>query len=368
MDFIDEVRTRSGRFAKRLKDLQNSPVTEEATKTSFVLPFIQMLGYDIFSPAEVIPEFTADIGTKQGEKVDFAIFKDGAPAILIECKKLETNLGGDAVSQLLRYFGVTSARIGILTDGISYLFFSDLDQSNVMDPRPFFKFNMLDFTELQIAELKRFSKDSFDKSQIVDAARELKYTAEIKRLLAQELSKPSDDFVKYVIKQVYNGRMSIAVRKMFKDLTYSAFNQFISDKLQSRLESALKQEGEAVEEQRKEGKEQTSTPEVFPNELAGLNVIKAILGGFVDPNCLQLRKTKLNVSVVLHSTPEKKDFGTVVFRLWARPSSNFIKLEAKGIEPIKVDTIDDLFSHTDILQRFVAETFKTSEAVSKCKR
>ena len=144
-------------------------------------------------------------------------------------------------------------------------------------------------------------------------------------------------------------------------------NQFISDKLQSRLESALKQESEAVEEQRKEGKEQTSTSEFFPNELAGLNVIKAILGSFVDPNCLQLRKTKLNVSVVLHSTPEKKDFGTVVFRLWAR-RSNFIKLEALGIEPIKVDTIDDLFSHTDILRRFVAETFNTSEAVSKCKR
>ena len=360
MDFIDEVRTRSGRFAKRLKHLQENPVTEEATKTSFVLPFIQMLGYDIFNPAEVIPEFTADIGTKQGEKVDFAIFQDGEPAILIECKKLETDLEGDAVSQLLRYFGVTSARIGILTDGISYLFFSDLDQSNVMDPRPFFKFNMLDFTELQVAELKRFSSGSFDTSQVVDTARELKYTSEIKSLLARELNKPSADFVKYVIRQVYEGRISAAVRKMFRDLTHSAFNQFISDKLQSRLEIALKQEGEAVEERQREGKEQTSEPEFTNEELAGLNVIKAILGGLMDHHCLSLRKTHHYTSVVLYSTPEKEDFGTVVFRLWAR-RPNFIKLEAKGLTPIKANAIEDFFSHTDVLRRFVMETFKIPE-------
>ena len=79
MDFIDELRTRAGRFAKRAELLRDKEVTEESTKTSFVLPFIQMLGYDIFNPAEVIPEFTADIGTKKSEKVDYALLQDGVP-------------------------------------------------------------------------------------------------------------------------------------------------------------------------------------------------------------------------------------------------------------------------------------------------
>ena len=239
MDFIDEVRTRCSRFTERVKQLTDKEATEEATKTSFVLPFIQILGYDIFNPSEVIPEFTADIGTKKGEKVDYALIQDGNPVVLIECKKLGTKLSSQSVSQLLRYFDITEARVGILTDGIFYRFFSDLDQSNIMDPRPFFEFNMLEFTDPEVEQLKRFTKDKFDKSQIEDAARDLRYTAEIKHLLTRELSKPSDDFVRYVIKQVYEGRVSLSVRRMFKDLALSAFNQFITDKIQDRLSSRL---------------------------------------------------------------------------------------------------------------------------------
>ena len=191
MDFIDEVRTRSGRFAKRVPHLS----TEEAAKSSLVLPFIQMLGYEIFDPTEVVPEFTADVGTKKGEKVDYALVQDGKPVILFECKRYGSNLNEADVSQLLRYFTVTEARFGVLTDGVVYRFFSDLDEPNVMDSKPFFEFNMLDFTEEQAQELKRFTKSAFDMSEIVDAARDLKYTTEIKRVLAQELAAPSDEFV-----------------------------------------------------------------------------------------------------------------------------------------------------------------------------
>ncbi len=352
MDFIDNVRTRSNRFTERVEHLKDKDVTEEATRTSFILPFIQMLGYDIFNPAEVIPEFTADVGTKKGEKVDFALLQDGMPVMLIECKRLGTDLSSEVISQLLRYFGVTETRVGILTDGIQYRFFSDLDQSNVMDPRPFFEFNMLEFNELDIKELKRFTKDEFDSSLITDAARELRYTAEIKRVLAQELAKPSDDFVKFVMKQVYEGRVTGAARNMFRGLAFSAFNQFISDKIRDRLQSALKQEGDAVADQAKEEKEETSGPEFTSNELDGLNIIKAILGGIVDTRCLDLRKTQRNVSIVLYSTPEKEDYGTVLFKLWAR-RPEFIKLGASGIPTIRLDTIEDLYRHTDRLRRFV---------------
>ena len=195
MDFIDDVRTRSDRFAKRIEHLE----TEEATKSALVLPFIQMLGYEIFDPTEVVPEFTADVGTKKGEKVDYALIQDGKPAILIECKKYGSNLDEAEMSQLLRYFTVTAARFGILTDGIVYRFFSDLDQPNVMDTKPFFEFNILDFTDIQVTELKRFTKSAFAVREIVDAARELKYTTEIKRILAEELAAPSKEFVRFFL-------------------------------------------------------------------------------------------------------------------------------------------------------------------------
>ena len=61
--------------------------TEEATKSALVLPFIQMLGYEIFDPTEVVPEYTADVGTKKGENVDYALMQNGKPAVLVECKK-----------------------------------------------------------------------------------------------------------------------------------------------------------------------------------------------------------------------------------------------------------------------------------------
>ena len=198
MDFIDDVRARSRRFQARLEHLD----TEEATKTSLVMPFIQMLGYNIFDPTEVVPEFTADFGSKKGEKVDYALMQNDKPVVLIEAKKHGTRLRVEQESQLFRYFSTTLSQFGILTDGIVYRFYSDLDKSGKMDERPFFEFNMLDFTDLQVGQLKQFHKDSFDTTEAVEAARELKYTNEVNRALAEEMRNPSDDFVRFILTRI----------------------------------------------------------------------------------------------------------------------------------------------------------------------
>ena len=219
MDFVDEVRTRSGRFAGRVKYWESKPPTEEATKTSLVLPFIQMLGYDIFDPTEVVPEFTADIGIKRGEKVDYAITQRGKPAILIECKKYGSNLAEDAVSQLVRYFGVTNAHFGILTDGISYRFFSDLDQPNVMDPKPFFEFNLLSCSDKAVEELKRFTKEEFNVDETLEAAAVLKYIEGMKQALVRQLSTPDEEFSRWLTKQVYSKLLTQAARERLSTLS-----------------------------------------------------------------------------------------------------------------------------------------------------
>ncbi len=168
MDFIDRIRELAARFQKRIESIE----TEEATKNALVMPFIDhLLGYNVFDPTEVIPEFTADVGTKKGEKVDYVILKDGKPIILFECKRYGSDLGEEQVSQLYRYFySVPEARFGVLTDGVVYRFYSDLEQLNKMDVKPFLEFNMLDFEESLVEELKKFSKSSFDLGKILTTA------------------------------------------------------------------------------------------------------------------------------------------------------------------------------------------------------
>ena len=232
MDFIDEIQALKTRLAPRRDHVQ----TEEATKTSLIMPFINVLGYNVFDPTEVVPEFTADIGTKQGEKVDYAIIQDGKPVILFECKQKDSNLNDDRYwNQLARYFMVTETRFAVLTDGLDYRFFSDLDTSGKMDAKPFLEFDIFDINESQVEELKRFTKTAFQLDELIDAARELKYTKEIKRILVEQLSEPSDEFVRFFQSKVYSGRNTATIRQQFQDLTKQAMGEFINERINDRF-------------------------------------------------------------------------------------------------------------------------------------
>ena len=182
--------------------------TEEATKMALVVPVLQALGYDVFDPFEVVPEFTADVGTKKGEKVDYAIVRDDTPIIPVECKSAGVPLDGHA-AQLYRYFSVVDARIGMLTNGVEYRLYSDIDQPNKMDGKPFLVLDMLDLQESAVEEFKKIGKASFDLDQILSSASNLKYTTEIKKLLAAELASPSDEFVRHFASQVYPGNVTL---------------------------------------------------------------------------------------------------------------------------------------------------------------
>ena len=125
------------------------------------MPFISALGYNVFDPSEVVPEFTADVGIKKGEKVDYAIIRDDKPIMLIEAKRSGKELDVNKEGQLLRYFNATPAKIGILTNGHEYRLYTDLDQDNIMDSMPFLQFSICDINEQIVCELKRFTKSTF---------------------------------------------------------------------------------------------------------------------------------------------------------------------------------------------------------------
>lgn len=234
MDFIDQVK----QFSKRVEGLKDSIQTEEATKTSIIMPFFSLLGYDVFNPDEFVPEYTADVGIKKGEKVDYAILSDGEPVILIECKWIGEDLQKHD-SQLFRYFGTTSAKFAILTNGQYYRFYTDLDEPNKMDEKPFLEINILDIKENQVPELKKFHKTSFNLSEILDTASELKYSNEFKSKLSSELQNPSDELVKFFLSSTYSGRFTQQVVDKFRPVLRKSLNNYISELMSDKIKSAL---------------------------------------------------------------------------------------------------------------------------------
>ena len=211
MEFEEKVKE----FIKKIENLKKFISTEEATKTSLIMPFFQLLGYDVFNPNEFIPEYVADVGIKKGEKVDYAINLNGIVTILIEAKSINENLQKHD-SQLFRYFGTTSARLAILTNGINYKFFTDLEEPNKMDTTPFLEINLLGSKDNDLTELKKFCKDNFDINNIINTASNLKYASSIEKILSEEFSNPSDEFIKLKDESDLNPINNYVLHKMNK--------------------------------------------------------------------------------------------------------------------------------------------------------
>lgn len=351
MDFIDKIRN----LSKRIPDQLEYCKTEEATKTALVMPFISALGFDVFDPTEVVPEYVADIGIKKGEKLDYAIMIDGKPAILFECKWSGADLGREHASQLYRYFNaVNGARFGVLTNGVEYWFYSDLDAPNRMDAKPFLIFEMLDIQERKVSELKKFTKSTFNIENIVSSASELKYTNAISDILTQEFESPSEGLVRHITSQVYSGVKNKNVIDRFTDLTRTAMRRFLNDRINERLQSAI-QESEpgaptikdddllAEEENDREegGKREITTTE---EEIEGYFAVKSILRSTVDLKRIHMRDTKSYCGILLDDNNRKP-----IARLWFNSKQLYIGVFDSNRDEIKhpINDVDDIYKYAN---------------------
>jgi len=305
MDLIDRLRDLSSRVSPQLERL----ATEEATKTALVLPFLNALGFDVFNPLEVVPEFTADVGIKKGEKVDYAIVIAGKPAMLIEAKHCGTNLDNAYSSQLYRYFSVTPARIGILTNGTEYRFYSDLEEPNKMDSKAFFEFDLLDLDERHVEVLKQFRRDHYDAEKVLANANDLKYRRGIKRLFNEEWANPSEDFVRVFASRIYDGRMTQSAKDQFTAIVKTAFHEFVQDRVAQRLHMALERTKEQNAEESKENTlaqvEDEKTIVTTDLEIDGYNIVRAILAEVVSLDRVFLRDTMSYCGVLLDDNNRK---------------------------------------------------------------
>jgi len=222
MGFIEELNN----LSNRIPNYKDNVKGEQATIDAFVKPFIRALGYDDTNPTEVVPQFTADIGTKQGEKVDFAILKDDKAIMLIECKDWSSGLSTANFSQLYRYFAaLPEAHIGVLTNGVVYQFYTDLEKENVMDDKPFFQLNMSDIQQPLVDVLKNFTKDNFDLDEARTTAINLKLRTEIKGVLTEQLETPTKGFVEFLRNAIEPPRKL----EDFTDIVKLAFREFLDE-------------------------------------------------------------------------------------------------------------------------------------------
>lgn len=338
-----ELESRLAELATVVRDHREVLLTEQAAKTALVMPFLQALGYNVFNPSEVVPEFTCDVGIKKGEKVDYAICEGGAVKMLIECKPANTELNVSNASQLFRYFSVTEARVAILTNGVVYKFFSDIDSPNKMDDRPFFSMQIDALRKADIKTLERFTKQAFDIARIVEEAGNLKMQSLVYRELDKEFLAPSEEFIRLIAGRVQPGRFTPAVRDSFKTLIVTSVQSLIRDRVTERLTSALSASNPADEDSDSESEGPIVTSE---DEIAGFNIVRAIGAKAVDPRRIVIRDAKSYCAVLLDDN-NRKPIARLHFN---SPTSRYVGTFA-GKEETRHPISDpvELYQHSDAI-------------------
>lgn len=342
-----EINTELKAILDKIELLKDQNLTEEPTKTSLIMPFFHMLGYDVFNPLEFAPEYTADVGLKKGEKVDYAIILEDSPVILIECKACNENLDKHG-SQLYRYFGTTEAKFGILTNGIRYQFFTDLENTNKMDKRPFLEINLLDLKDRDITELRKFRKDTLDVNKIADSAEDLKYAKLIKEWISESVEDPSEEFVRFVLSQnIYDGVKNQKVIDRFTPIIKQALNQYMSDSINYRLKAALNADDELpeIEVSDASADEKKKVVVTTVEELEAYAIVKSILIGTVDSSRITYRDNESYFNILLDDNRNKW-----ICRAYFNSSKKYITInENKKAVRYDINSIDDIYLHKDLI-------------------
>lgn len=302
-----EIGTSLIELQKRTMQHREVLLTEEAAKTALVMPFLQALGYDVFDPGEVIPEFTADVGTKKGEKVDYAICHGGKVSILIECKPSTAGLNINHAGQLFRYFSVTEARLAVLTNGVVYQFYSDTERPNKMDEKPFFVFSMDSIKPGDARTLEKFGKATFDIEKIVQEAGKLKLQSQLRMELEKEFAEPSDEFVRLMALRVHGGRLTPAIKDSFGKLMSGAISALIRELVNERLSQALNASAPSTADSNADETQDVDSEGVntTQEEVSGFHIVQAIASRWVDPKRIVMRDAKSYCAILLDDNNRK---------------------------------------------------------------
>ncbi|MFM1753759.1 MAG: hypothetical protein RLZZ236_698 [Bacteroidota bacterium] len=344
---------------QRVDSLKDQINTEEATKNAFVMPFIQILGYDIFNPIEVIPEFICDIGTKKGEKIDYVIMRDNEPILIIECKHWKEKVDAHN-SQLHRYYHVSKSRFGVLTNGHQYNFYADLENPNIMDEKPFFTLDLSNLKDFSLKILEKFSKNGYNLEEILDSAEALKYIKAIRNEFEKELKEPSDEMVKLLVNRFFEKPMTASRLITFKEYTRKAFSNSINETINFRLKNALNI-SENIPSKNSEQfqpiheKSEISKFITTDEEIEGSQIVKAILREVIPATRISFRDTQSYFGILLDDNNRKP-----ICRLHFNSSNKYIELfhqgKDKGDKKL-ISSLDEIYE----FKKALLETIKNYE-------
>lgn len=342
-----EIKLKLEQLHARVDTLKDQINTEEATKNAFVMPFIQILGYDIFNPTEVIPEFICDIGTKKGEKIDYVIKKDGEPILIIECKHWKENVDAHN-SQLHRYYHVSKSRFGVLTNGHIYNFYTDLEKPNIMDDKPFFTLDLSNLKDTSLKILEKFTKNGYNLEGILDSAESLKYIKAIRKEFEKELKEPSDELVKMLVNRFFDKTITASRLATFKGYTGKAISTSINESINFRLKNALN-----ISESTPTKTDEVTSPiddnveqpkfVTTEDEIEGSQIVKAILREKISSSRIAFRDTQSYFGILLDDNNRKP-----ICRLHFNSANKFIELFHNGKENGEkklLNSLDEIYNY-----------------------
>lgn len=345
-------------LSTRIRELKPLIETEEATKTAFIIPFIStVLGYDVTDPREVIPEYTADVGVKKGEKVDFAIKSGTDFHFLIECKKIGEPLHLDHANQLVRYFNVTDTEFAILTNGEVYQFYAQLDAANRMDEKPFMTLDLGNVDPRHFPHLEMCTRKHFNPEALAANAEELKYIAELKKIIATQFQAPDADWVKLLAAQITTKRMTAANMEYFTRLVGTAASQYVKDEANRRLKSAQDFDEPRISvmtapvpqgnEELPEEEAPASDINTTEDEIHGHTIVRAIGCAEVPAKEITMRDAK-SYCAILYQDNNRKPIARFYFDRKVPRIGIFDEDRQEGI--FDLAEIEDIYQHSDLLR------------------
>lgn len=337
-------------LAKRAISAQAVAQTEEATKNAIVMPFLRVLGFDVFDPAQIIPEYVADVGLKKGEKIDYAAKIGSRIEYLIEAKSVSTNLRDAQYSQLFRYFATCDANIGILTNGLHIWFFTDLDAPNKMDAAPFFKFNLLDYNDNDLHELEKFHRDHFSIDNIKAAASTLKYLRSAMSFIETQWANPDEEFVRMVAKGFYEGQLRSSVVDSLKPIVRRAFDDLFRQRAKEKLDVVFdKGEDQAL------AAVDDMKIDTTPEELQGFMIVRAIAAEVAPVSRVVMRDAQSYCAVLFDDNNRKP-----IIRFHFNGRQKFVSVfdTSKADTRHDIDSVEDLFKLREPI-RAVVQSYLT---------
>lgn len=323
---MDELKNNLTELSSKASILKNQITNEESTKTSLILPFFRMLGYDIENPQIISPEYTVG-----ADKVDYSIMQNSMPLLFIEAKNVKENLNKH-VDQAKKYFNNSDVKIICLTNGLIYNFYSDMNKDNEMDNDPFLSLNIEKITDYEIQYLKQLSIDNFTMENYNDIIYHIKIT----EFIRHQLENPSEEFVRFVTNNISSRRKTKKFLDRLRKLIFKSMENVLNI-ISGSSTIVFNPEG-------CKSKASNSQAVTTEEELEGYKIIVSILSKVFSIDNLSFKDTTSYFSIIADKKP-----GQWIARLCLGTKKKSILLPDGSRNGCRyyLNSIEDLYKYED---------------------